>query len=157
MTAFSRDSQTMVEKGWSHSLGTLGPQPRLRSICLLPEHRWVRVLQGPLIYRLVTELKPNGAVAKFLEVQSYFMVSCWDTWQIGHLSVDLSSLNSSPHLWTILTFPSLLPGILCSLKNTSIHGLMPNCCCWGQGMNEGCLIWSPCWCHSLETLKVVKC
>lgn len=73
-TVFFRDSQATVERGRSQSLGHLGPQPRLRSVCLLPD---AQVGENPRRFLDVwagDRTKAKWGRAKSSEAPSYFPI-----------------------------------------------------------------------------------
>lgn len=70
---------------------------------------------------LMTDPEPNGAVAKFSGVQSYFCFYSWDHSQwVSCLSASLSPQNGCLHSWTAPGFHNLQPGSWSSCENTFV-------------------------------------
>lgn len=107
----SRGSWTVAKRGWSRSQDTSGSVTWIE-VCMPitwctcgHNFSWI-----PWYIELVTEPKPNGAVAKTSGLQSCFQVCTWDhSLCVSHLGVVLPSQNSFPPSWTTWRFHTLLP------------------------------------------------
>lgn len=127
-----------------------GPQPRWRSVRLLPNPWMDMIPLSALPYGTGHRIKSKGAAFESSGVWSCFQDHSWDhVDESGCLGVGLWSQSCSLPSWTAPGLHSLLPG-----SQTFPNLPQRHCCPWTdakllfRNMKRGWFILSSCWYHS---------